>query len=171
MVDRERVDGLLALLQRYVSLLRELAEQPLETVQADPHVRGSAERYLQLAIETALNTGHHVIGGLGLRQPADYADVFRILGEAGILDPDFAAEIEPMAGLRNRLVHVYWEVDPEQVHTLLRTRLDDFDRFAEEVTAALERIDTDDRAASDDDVDEDQGTQLHDRADNDGRGG
>lgn len=142
MVDRERVDELLALLQGYVRLLRELADRPLEALRTDAHTRGSAERHLQLAIETTLNSGHHLISALGLRQPADYADVFRVLGEAGILDADFAATIEPMAGLRNRLVHVYWKVDPEQIHDLLQSRLDDFDRFAREVTVYLDDLDS-----------------------------
>lgn len=91
---------------------------------------------------STLNSGHHLISALGLRQPADYADVFRVLGEAGILDADFAATIEPMAGLRNRLVHVYWKVDPEQIHDLLQSRLDDFDRFAREVTVYLDELDS-----------------------------
>lgn len=37
------------------------------------------------------------------------------------------------------------------------------DGLAEAVTTSLERIDTDDRTASDDDADQDQGPQSHDR--------
>lgn len=143
MVDRDRIDQLLALLARYAAILRELAEEPTEAIRDDPRVRGSAERYLQLSIETVLNVGHHVVAGLGLRQPEEYADVFRVLGEAGVLDEEFARDLEPMAGMRNRLVHVYWEVDADRLHELLRTRLDDFDRFATEITGHLDRSETD----------------------------
>lgn len=90
-----------------------------------------------------LNVGHHVVAGLGLRQPEEYADVFRVLGEAGVLDEGFARDLEPMAGMRNRLVPVYWEVDADRLHELLRTRLDDFDRFATEITGHLDRSETD----------------------------
>jgi uncharacterized protein YutE (UPF0331/DUF86 family) len=43
-----------------------------------------------------------------------------------------AAELQPMARMRNRLVHHYQDVSPAQVHEILATRLD-FDRFAEQV--------------------------------------
>ncbi len=139
MVDRARVDQLLALLGGYVAILRDLAGTPLDDYRADPRNYGSGERFLQLAIETALSVGHHLVAARGLGQPTTYAEVFVLLGRGGILDPDFAASLEPMARMRNRLVHVYQDIDPAFVHQLLATRLDDFDRFAAEVVRYLDR--------------------------------
>lgn len=139
MVDRPRVDQLLALLARYLRILRELAAAPRDEYVADPRNYGSGERFLQLAIETTLAIGHHVIAASGFAQPGTYAEVFRVLGNEGVLPADFAASIEPMARMRNRLVHHYEDVDPALVHELLRTRLSDFDRFAEAVTAYLDQ--------------------------------
>lgn len=138
MVDRPRIDQLLVLLARYVRILRQLATTERAAFAHDPRNHGSAERFLQLAIETTLSIGHHLIAAEGRDQPTTYAQVFRILGAAGVLDADFARALEPMARLRNRLVHVYEDVDPDQVLELLRTRLGDFDRFAEEVVAHLD---------------------------------
>lgn len=138
MADRARVDQLLALLARYVTILRELAAIPLRTFEADPRNYGSAERFLQLAIEITLDVGHHILSAGGFDQPTTYADVFAILGQAKVLDPAFAASLQPMAGMRNRLVHAYEDVDAARVHELLRTRLDDFDQFARQVTAYLD---------------------------------
>ncbi len=45
------------------------------------------------------------------RAPADYREVFVILKENGILDEDLTLNLRKMAGLRNRLVHLYWEID------------------------------------------------------------
>jgi len=59
MVDRARVDQLFAMLARYVRILRDLADMPLAEYQADFRNFGSAERFLQLAIETALSVSHH----------------------------------------------------------------------------------------------------------------
>jgi uncharacterized protein YutE (UPF0331/DUF86 family) len=36
-----------------------------------------------------------------------------------------------MAGFRNRLVHLYWEIDDAQVHAYLQEKLADFDSFAQ----------------------------------------
>lgn len=52
-----------------------------------------------------------------------------------MLDAEFAASLEPM----NRLVHIHEDVEPGRVHELLRTRLDDFDRFAAELPEYLDR--------------------------------
>ena len=54
-----------------------------------------------------------------------------------MLDAEFAAALEPMARMRNRLVHHYEDVEPERVHELLRARLGDFDRFAMAITEYL----------------------------------
>lgn len=136
-VDRERIDELLAMLARYVRILRQLADIPLDDYRTDPRNFGSAERFLQLAIETALSIGHHIIAASGFDQPASYADVFRVLGKEGVLDAEFATALEPMARMRNRLVHHYDDVEPARVHELLRTRLGDFDRFARAVVEHL----------------------------------
>jgi uncharacterized protein YutE (UPF0331/DUF86 family) len=124
------VDQLLALLARYVRILRELSTLSAEDFCTEPRNFGSGERFLQLAIETALNVGHHIIASAGFKQPTSYADVFRVLGEEGVLDRDFATSLEPMARMRNRLVHIYEDVEPGRVHELLRTQLGDFDEFA-----------------------------------------
>jgi uncharacterized protein YutE (UPF0331/DUF86 family) len=78
MVDRDRVDQLFAMLTRYVRILRDLADIPLAEYQADPRNFGSGERFLQLAIETALSVGHHIIASAGFDQPTTYAEVFRV---------------------------------------------------------------------------------------------
>lgn len=139
MVDRDRVDQLFAMLTRYVRILRGLADMPLAEYQADPRNFGSGERFLQLAIETALSVGHHIIASAGFDQPTTYAEVFRVLGKEGVLDVEFAATLESMARMRNRLVHHYEDIEPARVHELLRTRLSDFDLLARSITQYLDR--------------------------------
>ncbi|MGQ0719453.1 MAG: type VII toxin-antitoxin system HepT family RNase toxin [Pseudonocardiales bacterium] len=143
MIDRERTDALLAMLARYVRILRDLAEVPLDEYRSDPRNFGSAERFLQLAIETTLSIGHHIISASGFDQPASYADVFRVLGKEAVLDAGFAASLEPMARMRNRLVHHYEDVEPARVHELLQTHLDDFDQFAQAIAEHLATLEND----------------------------
>lgn len=139
MVDRPRLDQLLTLLARYVTILRDLAEIPLPEFVADPRNYGSAERFLQLAIETVLSIGNHVIADSGFGQPGTYAEIIAVLGREGVLEPELAAELQPMARMRNRLVHHYQDVSATQIHEILGTRLGDFDRFAEQLVAYADR--------------------------------
>ena len=56
-----------------------------------------------------------------------------------MLEPEFAAALQPMARMRNRLVHHYEDIAAERIHEILDSRLDDFDRFAAQITAYADR--------------------------------
>lgn len=84
-----------------------------------------AERYLHVSIEAMLYTAHHIIAAEGFRKPLQFRDCFAILGEEQVIPPAFAQDIVPLVGLRNRLVHVYADIDHNQIYAVLTTRLGD----------------------------------------------
>ena len=79
-----------------------------------------------------------VISLNGYRAPEDYGDTFKIMEEAGVFNTDFSQDLRNMVKFRNRLVHLYWEVDDHQVLEILRKRLDDFKRFLDSMAKFLE---------------------------------
>lgn len=105
---------------------------------ADPDKIGNAKYRLIVAIEGCLDLSTHLISRNNLRMPEDYADTFQVLAENGILDEGFADQLGEMARFRNRLVHIYWDVDDAQVHKYLRTEIDDIRRFLDAFLEALE---------------------------------
>jgi Uncharacterized conserved protein len=52
------------------------------------------------------------------------------MGEVGVLPPDFARRLAPIAGLWNILIHEYLTVDWDEVYTNL-AKLDDLSHFAD----------------------------------------
>ncbi|NLF13773.1 MAG: DUF86 domain-containing protein, partial [Anaerolineaceae bacterium] len=72
-----------------------------------------------------------------LRAPRDYRDAFTVLNEAGVLSDDLTQTMRELVGLRNLLVHVYWDVDDETIYEGVQTELGDFEAFIEQVTAFL----------------------------------
>jgi uncharacterized protein YutE (UPF0331/DUF86 family) len=72
-----------------------------------------------------------VISSEGYRSPDDYRDVFAVLNENNIIPDDFTLTLRQMVGFRNRLVHLYWEIDDELIYSFLQNELKDFDRFIE----------------------------------------
>jgi uncharacterized protein YutE (UPF0331/DUF86 family) len=72
-----------------------------------------------------------------LRAPQDYADVFRILGEAGILPQDLTEPMQDMARFRNLLVHLYRTIDQERVFNNLPHRLTVLERFVQILASRL----------------------------------
>jgi uncharacterized protein YutE (UPF0331/DUF86 family) len=137
MIDRRVVCAKLAQLRERQETLKKLAAESKQAFVADPVKVGAAERLLQVSIEICLDVGHHLIAKLGLPRPNEYRDVFRILGEHGALTPDLASRLEKAAAFRNRLVHVYGNIDAGQVHDFLHRDRGDFDEFARAVAALV----------------------------------
>ena len=81
---------------------------------------------------------NHIIARNGYRVPEDYGDTFRVMGEVGALDTDFSDDLRNMAKFRNRLVHLYWEVDDQQLYEILQNRLVDFKKFLDSLASFLE---------------------------------
>jgi uncharacterized protein YutE (UPF0331/DUF86 family) len=52
-----------------------------------------------------------IIARNGLRTPEDYADTFRVMEEKGAFDSEFTSALTQMSRFRNRLVHIYWDMD------------------------------------------------------------
>jgi uncharacterized protein YutE (UPF0331/DUF86 family) len=136
-VDPAKVEGRVRLLDGYLQVLRRLAKLPRQELIGDPIPLGSAKYYLQVAIESCIDMANHIIASERLRAPRDYADVFKVLEEEGIIPPDFLPELQRTARFRNRLVHLYWEVDAEMIYGILQERLGAFERYRGCILAVL----------------------------------
>lgn len=128
MVDLGRVRTKLAALGRYLTRLRVLAAEQPETYVKDHAYEG---RYLvQSSAQTCIDLANHLIASQGWVPATEFRDSFARLGEHGVLDPDLVVRMQSLAGLRNRLVHLYDDVDDLLVHRALRDGLVDLDGFA-----------------------------------------
>jgi uncharacterized protein YutE (UPF0331/DUF86 family) len=122
-----------------VQRLRRHAGRPIGALVADADSLWAIERGLQLCAQNALDIATHVTASAG-RDAPDYASAVDRLGELGVLPDTFARRFRGIAGFRNVLVHGYLGVDPERVHELLNSGLDDFLAFAQHVESYLIRI-------------------------------
>jgi uncharacterized protein YutE (UPF0331/DUF86 family) len=122
-----------------VQRLRRHAGPPLAALIADPDTLWAVERGLQLCAQNALDIATHLTASAG-RDAPDYASAVDRLGELGVLPDAFARRFRGVAGFRNVLVHGYLGVDPERVHALLNSGLDDFLAFAQHVESYLTRL-------------------------------
>ena len=136
--DKEKLLRLVAQLRKSSGRLAFLAAIEQEGFLADQDKIGSAKYHFIVAIESCIDICNHVIAQNGYRVPEDYGDTFRAMAEAGALDPGFAEELRNMAKFRNRLVHLYWEIDDSQLYDILQTRLGDFKAFLDAMARFLE---------------------------------
>jgi len=109
--------------------IEDLQRLPEAEFIADPHKVGSAKYHLIVVIEGAVDLCHHLIAKNGFRTPEDYADTFRVMEEKGAFDAPFALSMIQMARFRNRLVHIYWDIDDRELCRIIRDRLTDIRLF------------------------------------------
>jgi uncharacterized protein YutE (UPF0331/DUF86 family) len=122
---RKITSEVLSALQRLEDL-RKLSE---EEFAADPHKVASAKYNLIVAIEGAVDLSNHIISKNGFRTPEDYADTFRVMEEKGVFDAEFTNSLIQMARFRNRLGHIYWDIDDVEIYRIIQTRLQDIKQF------------------------------------------
>jgi uncharacterized protein YutE (UPF0331/DUF86 family) len=134
-VDREKVERKIQQLEEFLTFLKKLSQSPDQEVENDPIRLGSIKYYLQVSIESCIDMANHLISSERLRSPRDYADSFVVLSEQGIISKEFSQVMQQMAKFRNRIVHLYGEVDDRHVLEILKHRLCDFETFK---TAVLE---------------------------------
>ena len=116
-------------LDEYLGILRQLRDTPREEFLANPEKYGSAERFLQLAIEAVNDIGGHLVADLNLGTVEWARDIPERLYQAGYIDKDLREQWFRMIGFRNILVHDYLDVDRARVYEVLQHHLEDFERL------------------------------------------
>lgn len=133
----DKITRLVSEMRKAVSRLRSLKNLDKEALLNDPDKISSAKYNFVVGIESAIDICSHIISQNGYRVPENYGDTFQVLGEQGVFNADFVSDLKEMAKFRNRLIHLYMEVNDELVHDILQSRLDDFKSFMDAVAVFL----------------------------------
>jgi uncharacterized protein YutE (UPF0331/DUF86 family) len=136
-IDRELVTRKIVLIGGDLEELRKLDAAGLDAYLADPYKEVLAERFLERMISRMIDVNYHVITGSGRTPPRDYHASFTELGKMGILEPKFASRIAREAGLRNRIVHEYDEIEPEKVFEAIRSAIADMPVYLKAVLSFI----------------------------------
>lgn len=126
MVDAYVLKARLAKLDEYVRILEGLQRYSQPEFLDNPERYGSAERFLQLAIECVNDMGNHVVADEVLGAVEWKTDIPARLLEHGFIEQPLHDEWVKMIGFRNALVHDYVDVDREIVFRILHTKLSVF---------------------------------------------
>lgn len=125
MVRPEVIRRRLEQLAEYLSILERYRRYDLAAFIAEPERYGSAERFLQLAIEATLDMGSHIIADQDFGAIEQNRDIPRRFREQGRISEDLEHRWVAMIGFRNILVHEYLAVDRAIVHEVVCNRLRD----------------------------------------------
>ena len=129
MVSFEKVVQKFQQLDEYLKILEKISKTPKETFLIDKILIGSAKYYLQVSIECCLDVANHIIASEKLRAPRDYSDSFLVIQEEGLISSELGDKLRQMAKFRNRLVHLYGEIDNTNVYEYINGDLKDIEEF------------------------------------------
>ncbi len=99
------------MIKENLTKLDKLKKVPEEIFKKDFEKYDAAKYSLQTSIEAMIDICNHIISRKCLGLPKTKADSFIILCQNNILSPDMEGTYTAMARFRNRVVHLYDEVD------------------------------------------------------------
>jgi uncharacterized protein YutE (UPF0331/DUF86 family) len=129
MVSTEKISRKFIQLEEYLELLNKIGEKTEKEFLEDKILIGSAKYYLQGSIECCLDVANHIIASEKYRAPKDYADTFSVLGESGVIEKELSQNLKQMAKFRNRLVHLYAEIENNSICAYIKNDLKDIRTF------------------------------------------
>jgi uncharacterized protein YutE (UPF0331/DUF86 family) len=139
MIDKDLIYRKLSRLKMYLDELKPISEKPFKEYLANPLLKASAERFIQLIVECASDVNNHTVVESGKRPPEDYTSSFIKAAECGLIDRELAERIKGSAGMRNVLVHEYMDIDDEKVYKTIPVALKDYKEYIKQVNAFLEK--------------------------------
>ena len=138
-IDAELVTRKLLLIAADLEPLRTIHGKGRDAFLASLLDQAVVERLLERTITRMIDVNYHLVTANGQPPPSDYHASFVQLRDLQILDHVFAVRIARAAGLRNRLVHDYQDIDPGKVYDALDAALGDVPIYLSSVNALLKR--------------------------------
>ena len=86
------------------------------------------------AVQLCVDIGNHIISVANRPSPQTMGEVFTTLHELGAISIDTCEQLKKAIGFRNIAVHNYQAINWEIVHAICQNSLQDFRRFAQEIS-------------------------------------
>ncbi len=135
--NQDKIRKILSEILSSLERLEDLKTLDKDVFLSDTHKIGSAKYNLIVAIEGVVDLCNHIIAKNGYRTPEDYADTFRVMAEKGAFEAEFTDMLIQMVRFRNRLVHIYWGIDNNELYRIIQSHLQDIKRFLKEFGAFI----------------------------------
>jgi uncharacterized protein YutE (UPF0331/DUF86 family) len=105
----------------------------------NPHNVAAAESYLRRALEALFDIGRHILARKFGFPAAEYKEIANGLFETRILSRKDADLLRQMAGYRNRMVHFYHEIGPEELYDICTLHLDEIQLLCSRLVRCLKK--------------------------------
>ena len=138
-INKEVVTQRISWIFEMIEAIKELPLKEQEGFLKEKKNVAAAESYLRRALEALLDLGRHILAK-GFAYPAtEYKEIAKGLLEKKVLPKEDAALLDKMAGYRNRMVHFYHEISPEELYEICRDHLDEIKLLLDKLTEWLKK--------------------------------
>ncbi|MEN4029561.1 MAG: DUF86 domain-containing protein [Methanobacterium sp.] len=137
--DEDKIFKLSSEVFNSLDMLKELSKLPKDDFLEDKFKVASAKYFLIVSIEATIDMCNHLISRNRFRIPESYADTFKVIAECGVISKDLMEKLIEMAKFRNRLVHIYWEVDEEVIYEIIKEDIRDIEEFMDKFMEFLNK--------------------------------
>jgi len=140
-VDTHFIRRKIKLIQEDLSELDRLAHYSFDEISKDHIKLLAVERLLEKIIMRAIDINQHMIAELGKgdEQVRGYEDTFYILSQLGIYGEEFAKQIAPSAGLRNRLVHEYNNTKQDIIYKSVNGAIEQYVKYCDSILKFIQK--------------------------------
>lgn len=133
----------LELIARYLDNLKKFNKISLEDYLNNFESQLIVERLLQLMTQAAIDINEHILSKLNPGNSTTNFEAFIELGKYGVISSELGKQLAPSAGLRNRLVHEYDDIDSNQVFKAISFALEQYPLYVQQVNSYLISLDVD----------------------------
>jgi uncharacterized protein YutE (UPF0331/DUF86 family) len=139
-LDRAVLRRKLEVILENLNALGPICEMSKEDYRKDVFTRKAVERMLQELIEAAIDINTHVIVAAGSAVPEDYYESFIRAGGLGLISSELAEQLAPSAGLRNRLIHEYDDIDHDIVLDAVKMAEELYPQYINQVEEYISKV-------------------------------
>jgi uncharacterized protein YutE (UPF0331/DUF86 family) len=120
-------------IREMIDALRDLRLEEKAAFLSDRHRVAAAESYLRRSLEALFDIGRHILAKEFAIPATEYKEIAKGLFEKNILEAKEAELMRKMAGYRNRMIHFYHEVGPEELHEICFYHVDEINLLADKL--------------------------------------
>jgi uncharacterized protein YutE (UPF0331/DUF86 family) len=136
-LNTSRILELLRFIETCLQELKPFSEMTKGEFLSDKRNSPFVESYLRRSLEAVFDTGRHILSKTYGFREVEYKVIAKELGGRGVITKELSGLLQEMAGYRNRMVHFYREVTPEELYEIVLNHLKDLDHFINEIAVFL----------------------------------
>ena len=133
MIDKERINHKIVFIENNLAKLQELSKLDENEFKSDFRNIESSKHLLQVSVECMIDICEHIVAKKRLGTPDTAAECIRMVFSSGYVSNKNAETYITMTKFRNRIVHLYNDLDENEIYQILRNNLSDFSLFIKDI--------------------------------------